>query len=98
MSRRYLSHTFTHRNRPEVGRSVAFFLAVAAFPLDTHGGSPQDPWGYVNIRFQRYFTDLNTSPGEGLRITRPGGGGGIFCPPLLSRLPETLETRNFGDG
>ena len=33
---------------------------------------------------------LNTSPGEGLKITRPGGG--IFCP-LLSRLPETLETR-----
>ena len=37
---------------------------------------------------------INTSPGEGLRITRPGKGG-IFCP-LLSRLPETLETRNFG--
>ena len=36
------------------------------------------------------------SPGEGLRITRPGGGH--ILPPLLSRLPETLETRNLGGG
>ena len=25
-------------------------------------------------------------------------GGGIFCLPLLSRLPERLETRNMGVG
>ena len=29
---------------------------------------------------------LNTRTGKGLRITRPGKGGGRFCPSLLSQL------------
>ena len=45
------------------------------------------------VQFDLYVV-LNTSSGEGLRITRPGGGA--YSDPLLSRLPETLETRNLG--
>ena len=43
-----------------------------------------------------------TRAGEGLRITRPGGGHimpeGAYNAPLLSRLPEALETPNLGVG
>ena len=37
--------------------------------------------------------DVNTHTGEGLRITRPGGGHIMF--PLLSQLPEKLETQSL---
>ena len=45
--------------------------------------------GFPNKRFK-----INTSPGEGLRITHPGRGA--YSASLLSRLQETLETRNVG--
>ena len=44
----------------------------------------------------KWTNHINTTTGEGLRITRPGGGH--ILPPLLSRLPEMLETRNLGGG
>ena len=42
-----------------------------------------------------FFVYLNTSPGEGLRITRPGEGG-IFCPPAISVPRNARNTKLEG--
>ena len=42
------------------------------------------------------FNGLNTSPGEGLRITRPGGGGAYSAPPAISAPRNARNTKLRG--
>ena len=41
---------------------------------------------------------VNTSPGEGLRITRPGGGGTYSAPPAISAPRNARNTKLGGVG
>ena len=49
-----------------------------------------------DLMLRHLLNKVNTSPGEGLRITRPGGGGAYSAPPAISAPRNARNTKLGG--
>ena len=73
--------------------------------MDESDGMDDNMWFNIKIHIARSWLSYDNIYDKFIQLTRPlervwdlrALEGGIFCPPLLSRLPETLETQNLGE-